>query len=386
MICLLGTNLLNLLIPRQTAIVIDSLLGVNAANPWLAVFIFVLLRLISSDCGLSLFRQWLWMPVKYYSEESISRAAYSHMMNLSADFHDSKSSSEMVMAIHAGSSVSKVIETLLLQAAPMLLDMGVAIVYLSITFGPYEGFITVATGSCFVLLANRLIANAAGANRARNNAIYREFSVRFSGLEGWHTVAMFNQLGYEDNRHADAVADRWTKEKQFMIRWDLAVGLQSVVLLCGLSASAFLAVWRILQGRATSGQFTMLLMYWSQLSAPLKFFASLGKTLNDDLVGAERILSIMKKTPTVENRKCARPLKYVTGQVELDGVEFSYDGERSVIKQASLVVPGGQTVAFVGSTGAGKSTLLKLLNRFYDVTKGTIRIDGQDIRDVDLFR
>lgn len=149
LVCLLGSNAIHLLIPHQTGIVMDSLSGSSSASPWLAVF-FAVLRLAASESGIELVHQWLWIPVKYYAHDSITRAAYSHMMHLSADFHDPKSSSDM-MAIYGGSAVSNVVESSLLQAVPMPIDMCVAIVYLSITFGPYEGLITVATGTVFFI-------------------------------------------------------------------------------------------------------------------------------------------------------------------------------------------------------------------------------------------
>lgn len=364
----------------------DSLSGASQVNPWVAVAVFGGLRLVSSESGIDLIRQWLWIPVKYYAQNVLTRAAYSHMMHLSADFHDSKSSSDMMMAIQGGSAVSSAVENVLLHAAPMLVDMFIAVAYLSITFGPSEGLITVATGTVFLLLASRLVAQFKSASRSRLNAIYQEHYVRHSGLLGWQTVSAFNQVGYEDNRHSNAVTHRWLKEETYVLNWYISIAFQTLVLSCGLLASATLAVYRIRTGHATSGQFAMLLMYWAQLSSPLQFFARLGKDMSDDFIDAERLLDIMKTKASVESKKGARPLRFTKGEVEFDNVSFSYDKQKGIIKDISFRVTGGETVAFVGATGAGKSTLLKLLDRFYDVTGGCVRIDGQDIRDVDLSR
>ncbi|EHK24322.1 uncharacterized protein TRIVIDRAFT_122868, partial [Trichoderma virens Gv29-8] len=385
MVCLLVSNALHLLIPRQTGIIMDTLSGEKSGNPWTAVITFALLRLVASESGIELIRQWLWIPVKYYSRDALSRASYSHVMNLSADFHDSKSSSDMLVAIQGGSAISSAIESVLLQAVPMLVDMCVAVVYLSITFGPYEGLITVATGIVFITLATRLVADSKSSSRKRTNAWYQEHYIRTSGLTAWPTVSAFNQIGYEDNRHANAVTTRWLNEQQYLMSWHVSIAFQTIVLITGLMASAFLAVYRIHSGQASAGQFAMLLMYWTQLTAPLQFFASLGKSMSDDFIDAERLLAVMKTKPSIENKKGARPLKFVRGEVDFDDICFSYDKQKNIINEISLHVPAGTTVAFVGTTGAGKSTLLKLLHRFYDVTSGSIRIDGQDIRDVDLY-
>ncbi|KEY69913.1 hypothetical protein S7711_09013 [Stachybotrys chartarum IBT 7711] len=367
-----------------TGIIMDSLSGTNPSSPWVAVMIFAALRLAASESGIDLIRQWLWTPVKYYSHEALSRAAYSHIMRLSADFHDSKSSSDMIMAIYGGKAISNAVENILLHALPMLVDMFIAIVYLSLTFGSYEGLITVATGIVFFLLASRLVAESKSAARKRIHAVYQEHYIRQSGLLGWQTVSAFNQVGYEDNRHANAVTDRYLREQQFIMNWTISVAFQTLILTSGLLASAFLAVYRIRVGAATTGQFAMLLMYWAQLTSPLQFFARLGKGMSDDFIDAERLLDILKTKPSVENKAGARPLKFVSGEVDFQQVCFSYDKQKGIIKNFNLHVPAGQTVAFVGATGAGKSTILKLLDRFYDVTEGCICIDGQDVREVDL--
>ena len=386
LLCLLASNLLNVLIPRQTGLIMDILGGTKDASPWSAILVFIILRLASSECGVSLLQSWLWIPVKYYSSEAITRLAFSHIMHLSADFHDSKNVPDLLMAVRGGSAVSNVAESIFLQAAPKVLDLGVAIVYLSVTFGSYEGFTTLITGATFLILAKTLIKRSGDVSREKISAGYHEFSLRTGAFQGWTTACSFNQLGYEDNRHADALAVRWSKEKSYSMVLNLSIALQSAVLTLGLAASAFLAVFRIKQGQATPGQFAMLLMYWAQLSAPLQFFARLGSRVNSDFIEAERLLRILQTQPTVTNKKGARSLKFVSGRVDFDDICFSYDKSKSVINHISLEVEPGQTVAFVGSTGAGKSTLLKLLDRFYDVTEGGIRIDGQDLRDVDVFR
>jgi len=100
----------------------------------------------------------------------------------------------------------------------------------------------------------------------------------------------------------------------------------------------------------------------------------------------ERLRTFMLTTPTVESKNNARPLRYTNGTVVFDRVCFSYDKKIPIFSKLDFAVPGGATVAFVGMTGTGKSTILQLLCRFYDVTGGAIRIDGQDIRDLDLIR
>ncbi|KAK4240854.1 hypothetical protein C8A03DRAFT_12866 [Achaetomium macrosporum] len=383
--CLLAMNFINVLIPRQLGIIMDSLSGINGKNPWTQVLIFAGLKLVASEAGLSLLRQWLWIPVEFYSFDAISTAAYSHVLNLSSDFHDSKSSSDIMMAISCGQSISNLLESICFRAVPMLIDMTVAFLYLSATFGPYEGFITIATAAVFMYIATRMIAALKTARRNEVGAWYKEHYVRQAGIQGWSTVASFNQIGHEEDRYAVAVKDRVAKTQKVYFGYVLAYAFQFLVLLSGLLAGAFLAVYQVTHQQATPGQFIMLLTYWAQLVSPLTFFAGLGKSISRDLLQAEQLLEIMQTKPSVLSKEGAPPLRFTAGEVRFNNVCFSYDKKKDILKDINFTATPGMTVAFVGATGAGKSTILKLLDRFYDVTKGSIEIDGQDIRDVDLY-
>lgn len=156
-VCLIAGNALNVLIPRQMGIILDALNGTSDRNPWIEVVVFATLRLAASEAGINLIRSMLWLPVEYYGEEAIQVAAYNHVMNLSADFHDSKSSSDLIVAISHGTTISRMLESILFQAIPMLIDLVVAFIYLSVKFGPYEGFITITTGIAFIQAATHLI-------------------------------------------------------------------------------------------------------------------------------------------------------------------------------------------------------------------------------------
>ncbi|KAK3984354.1 hypothetical protein QBC44DRAFT_253066 [Cladorrhinum sp. PSN332] len=384
-ICLLAMNAINVLVPRQLGIIIDSLNGTNARNPWTEVLIFAGLKLVASEAGLSLLRQWLWIPVEFYSFDAMSTAAYSHVLNLSSDFHDTKSSSDIMMAIQSGQSISNMLESICFRAFPMLIDMTVAFIYLSVTFGPYEGFITIATAAVYLYIATHMIARLKKARRGEVSAWFKEHYVRQAGIQGWSTVTCFNQVRHEEARYSEAVKDRVTKSQAVYFGYVVAYAFQFLVLLSGLLAGAFLAVYQVTHGQATAGQFIMLLTYWAQLVAPLTFFAGLGKSISRDLIHAEQLLEIMQTKPTITNKEGAGPLQFEAGHVRFDQVSFSYDKQKEILKDIDFEATPGMTVAFVGATGAGKSTILKLLDRFYDVTEGSIQIDGQDIRDVDLY-
>ncbi|KAH6648571.1 hypothetical protein BKA67DRAFT_522831 [Truncatella angustata] len=383
-VCLIAGNALNVLIPRQMGILLDALNGESDRNPWIEVLVFAALRLAASEAGINLIRSILWLPVEYYGEEAISVAAYNHVMNLSADFHDSKSSSDLIVAISHGTAISRMLESICFQAVPMMIDLVVAFIYLSVKFGPYEGFITIATGVAFVQAATHLIARFSEKRKKMVKSFFEEHYVKQAGIQGWHTVSAFNQIPHEEQRYQAAIGTEMTAVKGLYAGYLLGHAFQYLILLCGLIAGAFLAVYQVTHKQATSGDFVMLLTYWGQLTAPLRFFANLGKSISQDLVYAERLLGVMMEKPTIVDKPEAKPLCLEGASVEFRNVGFSYDKKKDILKGVNLTVPSGKTAAFVGATGAGKSTILRLLDRFYEVTTGSILIDGQDIREVQL--
>ncbi|KAJ2982442.1 hypothetical protein NUW58_g6440 [Xylaria curta] len=383
-LCLLAGNGLNFLIPRQYGAVLDSLGGASKESPWVQVMIFAGLRILSSEAGLPLIRHLLWMPVEYYSQEALSVAAYSHVMNLSSEFHDSQSSSDIQVAISNGYHITNLLESICFQAIPMVIDLVVAFTYLSVKFGPYEGFITMATGLSFIQSAAQLISKFKEKRKKVVSTYFEEHYTRQAGIQGWYTVSAFNQIPYEERRYSTAVKSQVLAYKSIYTGYLIGQAFQYLILTAGLLAGAFLAVYQITQEKATPGDFVMLLTYWSQLTSPLQFFSTMGRNISQSLVQVERLLEVMLTKPTVVDKPGARDLKLKGGKVEFRNVSFSYDKKKDILKGVKLSAPSGTTVAFVGATGAGKSTIFKVLDRFYDVTGGSILIDGQDIRDVTL--
>ncbi|KAF3762503.1 hypothetical protein M406DRAFT_226034, partial [Cryphonectria parasitica EP155] len=391
-LCLLANNGLNVLIPNQLGVVTKSLTEsakggspTDAVDPWIQVLIFAALKISGSSAGLSLLRQRLWLPVEQYSARAMVEAAHSHIMKLDAHFHDTKSLSDMLMAIQHGDSITRALDTVCFSLLPNFIDLGVAFIYLTAKFGPWEGLITISTMTFFIYLSTAAIASSRAARQAYSKAWYEEWYIMNSGLSGWTTVASFNQVEHEINRFSVAVQDRVAKSQVYTLNMYRSQALQYLVLSAGLLAGLFLAVWQVTQEHSIdASDFVVLLTYWSQLVTPLNFFAGLGKTVNRDLIDAERLLEIMETQSKVISKPGAPSFQLKEGSIEFRSVRFSYDRKREILKDVSFSVKPGQTIALVGKTGAGKSTILKLLNRFYDVTDGDIRIDGQDIRDVEL--
>ncbi len=128
----------------------------------------------------------------------------------------------------------------------------------------------------------------------------------------------------------------------------------------------------------------LILWYLGRFWEPLNNLSNFYNSLLTASASMERIFEIMDTPPDIADREGAKEMPPIKGSVDFEHVDFSYDGEKQVLRDVSFHVEPGQTIALVGPTGAGKSTIVNLLSRFYDVTGGAVKIDGMDIRDAKL--
>ncbi|MBI3961088.1 MAG: ABC transporter ATP-binding protein [Chloroflexi bacterium] len=149
-----------------------------------------------------------------------------------------------------------------------------------------------------------------------------------------------------------------------------------------IAVTALLGGWLALQGVLGVGVIATFVIYIMNFFRPMRGIAMLYNQVQAAMAGAERIFAVLDVTSTVQDRPGAQPLPPVAGDVKFEDVSFAYEEGKPVLEGVNLHARSGATVALVGPTGAGKTTIISLLSRFYDVTEGSIRVDGQDIRDV----
>jgi ATP-binding cassette subfamily B protein/subfamily B ATP-binding cassette protein MsbA len=140
--------------------------------------------------------------------------------------------------------------------------------------------------------------------------------------------------------------------------------------------------WLVYRDGLTVGTLAAFLIYIQQFFRPIQLIAQVYTQAQASLAGAERIYMIEDESPEPPDAPGATVLDQTAGEIVFDRVSFAYTEERDVLRDVSFRVEPGQTVALVGRTGAGKTTIASLIPRFYDVTAGTVRIDGHDVREV----
>lgn len=143
--------------------------------------------------------------------------------------------------------------------------------------------------------------------------------------------------------------------------------------------------WMGVKGLITVGVIVAFLNYSKQFSRPINELANQFNMLQSAIAGAERIFEVMDEEEEDMEIGSLPAMPPIEKELVFKNVAFSYHAEEPVLEDISFTAKKGQTIALVGPTGAGKSTIIHLLTRFYDVTKGTIQIDGVDIRDYDRY-
>ncbi|MEM9852737.1 MAG: ABC transporter ATP-binding protein/permease, partial [Pseudomonadota bacterium] len=157
---------------------------------------------------------------------------------------------------------------------------------------------------------------------------------------------------------------------------------QTFLITTGLVTVMVMAALGVQSGDLTVGDFVMVNAYMIQIMMPLNFLGFVYREIRQALVDMGEMFDLLEQPQEVTDKPGSPDIAVAGGEVVFDDVVFGYEDARPILKGVSIAVPAGQTVAIVGPSGSGKSTIGRLLFRFYDVASGSLKIDGQDVRDV----
>ncbi|KAG9661205.1 putative ABC transporter, partial [Aureobasidium melanogenum] len=385
-VVILADRALNLLVPRQLGIITDKLSTIHDTGeiPVKEIGLWMLYVWLSSYAGLHAITQFCQLPIEQHAYRKIGTTAFGHIMNLSMDFHSNKHSGELMAAIGQGQHLYRLCDFVFLDVGPMVFDLIIALVYVTLLFDASITLIMILVGVGYTCIGSRSTSWAMNRRRRYNQAQRNEAKVQNESIGNWQTVAHFNMADYECARYAKAVDEHNVARGRYYMVHYAGYAAQNLLLLLGQLSAALLAAYRVSRGAAPVGNFITLVTYWHTIEAPLTSVSFSVRQLSQMLIDSERLLELLRTQPSITDRPGAKPLRFAQGRIELDSVRFSYDVRKASLDNVSFVAEAGKTIALVGETGGGKSTILKLLFRYYDVSSGGIRIDGQDIRSVTL--
>lgn len=203
-----------------------------------------------------------------------------------------------------------------------------------------------------------------------------------SSLSGFRTAKAFANEGWENNRFCRANGKYRTSKRQFhkaMARFNSTMEF----FLCSLQV-VVIAVggWLIMDGQMQLADLLTFSLYIGTFVNPLRKLANFSEMFASGFAGLSRFREIMATEPSQKDAPDAVALDKAVGKIDVNNVSFAYDGDLAVLHHVDLHIQPGETVAIVGPSGGGKSTLCQLVPRFYDVSSGSICIDGTDIRKI----
>ncbi len=203
-------------------------------------------------------------------------------------------------------------------------------------------------------------------------------------LSGMRVVQAYGGEAHERQRF-ERINERQYRHTLRKVLYEIGGGPTVELVAAGcIAVVLFLGGLQVLGGHSTPGSLVAFLISLTLMNEPLKGLSQLNALYQQAMGAAERVFAVLDAEPTVREADGAVALDAVRCGVRYEGVSFSYDGARAVLREVDLEIEPGEVVAVVGESGAGKTTLANLLLRFTDPTAGTVRVAGHDLRELTL--
>ncbi len=376
-----GSGALSLVFPWVIQNVIDSVL--TQANFELLnqitvslIFVFILRSLTS------LVETYLLNYVGERLVVDVRTQLYRHLQSLSLGFFVQRGVGELAsrMSNDVGAIRSTLTNNVNIFVQQIVIMIGSIVVMLAINWRL----------SLFIVALAPIIIAIAAAFGFRMRRINTEISDDLAGalnvatesLQNVREVKTFVREPYEIERHDNAIT-RAFKASMRLLRLRAVFGpLIAFLGFGGLSLVLWFGGREVIEGRLTGGQLISFLIYGISVAGSLGSMVGLYTSLQEALGATKRVFQLLDTPQDVQDIPNARIIDRAEGRITFDNVSFSYDERQEVLTGINLEIAPGEIIALVGPSGAGKSTVFNLIPRFYDPTEGSVRLDGQDLRDL----
>lgn len=313
----------------------------------------------------------------------VSLRVFRHLHNRELSFHLDRKTGGLARDIERGTSgISFLLRFTLFNIFPTLLEILMVAGILLVAFNASYVLAIAVSIVVYVLFSIRVTEWRTAFVREANQRDNQSNSRAIDSLLNYETVKYFNNEEFEAKQYDEGLA-LW-EQARLKNRLSMAALNTGQAFIIGVSLVVIMsmAVREVIAGQMTLGDFTMINAYLIQLFIPLNALGFVYREIRQSLVNVERLFGLLQDPSTIQDAPDAKALTVTSGLVQFNDVYFSYNKERPILRGINLTIPAGHTVAVVGASGAGKSTLARLLFRFFDVDRGSICIDGQDIRQV----
>ncbi|MEM0934893.1 MAG: ABC transporter ATP-binding protein/permease [Pseudomonadota bacterium] len=308
---------------------------------------------------------------------------FQHIHALSLRYHIARKTGALSRIMERGvKGVQFLLRFVLFSIVPMLLELVLIAAILATLFDFAFLAVLTVTVVLYVVFTFRVTEWRLDIRRKMNDEDNLATQRAIDSLLNFETVKYFAADRREAARYDSAMAR--FEEASVNTSSSLAAlnAGQALIVNAGLVAVMALAARGVAAGEYTVGDFVMVNAYMLQIIVPLNFLGTVYREIRQSLLDMGELFDLLGQAPEIRDRADAPLLQVAGGEVVLEDVRFAYEPEREILRGVSLRAGAGETLAIVGPTGSGKSTIGRLLFRFYDVTGGALRIDGQDVREV----
>ncbi|CEA03982.1 Putative multidrug export ATP-binding/permease protein [Jeotgalicoccus saudimassiliensis] len=380
-----------LLIPLLVAYAIDSIIladglaydeRISMLIEILIVFavVFIVLR-----PPVEFFRQYLAQRTSNKILYDIRKKLYGHLQMLSAKFYSNNKVGEVISRVI--NDVEQTKDFIMTGLMNVWLDLVTIIIALIIIFSlnVQLAFASILIFPFYIFGVWFFFGRLREKTRNRSQALAEVQGFLHERVQGINVVKSFAIENHEEERFDNTNNNFLTKALEHS-RWT-AYSFMVVNTITDIGPLIVIGygTYLVLNGDLTVGVLAAFVAYLERLYGPLRRLVSSSTSLTQSIASMDRVFGLFDVPYDVKDKEGAQPIKDVKGQIEISNVGFKYDeNDNDVLKNINLDIEIGQTVAFVGMSGGGKSSLVSLIPRFYDVTAGSIKIDGQDIRDVSV--
>tara|TARA_A100001015_G_C15032638_1_gene734199 strand:+ start:1119 stop:2936 length:1818 start_codon:yes stop_codon:yes gene_type:complete len=390
LIILILAKILTVLVPYTYKWATDAIVGDNTAPNIIPIVLLTpVMLIIAFGVGRILMvafnqlRDALFVKVGQTAVRSLGKKSFHHLHSLSLSFHLNRRTGALSRITDRGvKGIESIIRLLILNTFPTVIEfvfVGFILLYEFDWRFLIVVFLTVITYTFFTVYYSSLRKKY----RKHMNSSDEDANTKsLDALINYETVKHFNNEQIEEERFDEAMSGYEKASSKVLTSLAFLNFGQTAIFTIGLTICMLMSGIEVSKGNHTIGDFVLVNALLMQLSIPLNFFGFIYREISQGMIDLRSLFSVLKIEPEIKDKKNAIEMSFEKTDIEFKNVSFSYDNKRDVLNKINFKIPSGSSLAIVGPTGAGKSTISRLLFRFYDVSSGSILVNGKDVRDI----